>query len=129
MLTKFLDFDKIYNFCFNEKIVTQKNLSLQAFVIATLENSFGRSTLDVIGSLFAFWPACFHAKKGSKHFVTTLLPDIVYLHHMDLDSRDLQGPQELGTTGTGGGNIGTGDVPLPGEDSFSGTLRATGPAS
>ena len=48
MLTKFLDFDKIYNFCFNEKIVTQKNLSLQAFVIATLENSFGRSTLDRI---------------------------------------------------------------------------------
>ena len=40
-----------------------------------------------------------------------------------------QGPQELGTTGTGGGNIGTGDVPLPGEDSFSGTLRATGPTS
>jgi hypothetical protein len=37
--------------------------------------------------------------------------------------------QELGVTGTGGGNIGTGDVPLPGEDSFSGTLRATGPAS
>ena len=37
------------------------------------------------------------------------------------------GPQELGATGTGGGNIGTGDVPLPGEDSFSGTLRATGP--
>ena len=46
MLTKFLDFDKIYNFCFNEKIVTQKNLSLQAFVIATLVNSFGRSTLE-----------------------------------------------------------------------------------
>ena len=37
--------------------------------------------------------------------------------------------QELGVTGTGGGNIGTGDVPLPGEDSFSGTIRATGPAS
>jgi hypothetical protein len=37
--------------------------------------------------------------------------------------------QKLGVTGTGGGNIGTGDVPLPGEDSFSGTLRATGPAS
>ena len=47
MLTKFLDCDKIYNFCFNEKIVTQKNLSLQAFVIATLENSFGRSTLGI----------------------------------------------------------------------------------
>ena len=37
--------------------------------------------------------------------------------------------QELGVTGTGGGNIGTGDVPLPGEDSFSGTIRATGPTS
>ena len=31
-------------------------------------------------------------------------------------------PQELGTTGTGGGNIGTGDVPLPGEDQFSGNI-------
>ena len=45
MKPKFLDLDKIYNLHFNEKIVTQKNLSLQAFVIATLENSFGRSTL------------------------------------------------------------------------------------
>ncbi len=33
-------------------------------------------------------------------------------------------PQELGATGTGGGNIGTGNVPLPGEDQFSGTPRA-----
>jgi len=33
-------------------------------------------------------------------------------------------PQELGTTGTGGGNIGTGNVPMPGEDQFSGTARA-----
>ena len=33
-------------------------------------------------------------------------------------------PQELGTTGTGGGNIGTGNVPMPGEDEFAGTLRA-----
>ena len=33
-------------------------------------------------------------------------------------------PQELGPTGTGGGNIGTGNVPLPGEDQFSGTPRA-----
>jgi hypothetical protein len=39
------------------------------------------------------------------------------------------GTQELGPTGSGGGNIGTGDVPIPGEDSFSGTLRATGPTS
>ena len=33
-------------------------------------------------------------------------------------------PQELGVTGTGGGNIGTGNVPQPGESGFSGTLRA-----
>ena len=38
-----------------------------------------------------------------------------------------QGPQELGTTGTGGGNIGTGNVPNPGEDSFSGTIRGAAP--
>jgi hypothetical protein len=31
-------------------------------------------------------------------------------------------PQEIGTTGTGGGNIGTGNVPLPGESDFSGTV-------
>ena len=38
------------------------------------------------------------------------------------------GPQELGVTGTGGGNIGTGNVPIAGEDQFSGTLRgAEGP--
>ena len=37
-----------------------------------------------------------------------------------------QSPQELGATGTGGGNIGTGNVPLPGEDQFSGTPRAVG---
>ena len=30
--------------------------------------------------------------------------------------------EELGPTGTGGGNIGTGNVPLPGEDTFSGTV-------
>ena len=35
-------------------------------------------------------------------------------------------PQELGATGTGGGNIGTGNVPLPGEDQFAGTPRAVG---
>ena len=32
-------------------------------------------------------------------------------------------PQDLGVTGTGGGNIGTGNVPQSGEDQFSGTLR------
>jgi len=31
-----------------------------------------------------------------------------------------QQPQELGATGTGGGNIGTGNVPQPGEDEFAG---------
>jgi len=31
-------------------------------------------------------------------------------------------PQELGATGTGGGNIGTGNVPMPGEGEFSGTI-------
>ena len=36
-----------------------------------------------------------------------------------------QEPQELGATGTGGGNIGTGNVPAPGEAEFSGTPRAT----
>ena len=35
-----------------------------------------------------------------------------------------QQPQDLGVTGTGGGNIVTGNVPLPGEDQFSGTPRA-----
>jgi len=34
-----------------------------------------------------------------------------------------QQSQELGITGTGGGNIGTGNVPLPGEDQFSGNVR------
>ena len=37
-----------------------------------------------------------------------------------------QAPQELGDTGTGGGNIGTGNVPVTGEDQFSGTPRAVG---
>ena len=31
-------------------------------------------------------------------------------------------PQELGPTGTGGGNIGIGNVPVAGEDTFSGTI-------
>ena len=35
-------------------------------------------------------------------------------------------PQELGPTGTGGGNIGTGNVPVAGESEFSGTPRAVG---
>ena len=37
-----------------------------------------------------------------------------------------QQPQDLGATGTGGGNIGTGNVPLAGEAEFSGTPRAVG---
>ena len=38
-----------------------------------------------------------------------------------------QQPQELGATGTGGGNIGIGNVPAAGESEFSGTPRAVGP--
>jgi len=38
-----------------------------------------------------------------------------------------QGPQSLGVTGTGGGNIGIGNVPVAGEDSFSGTPRGSTP--
>tara|TARA_A100001201_G_scaffold140958_1_gene135242 strand:- start:224 stop:1516 length:1293 start_codon:yes stop_codon:yes gene_type:complete len=37
-----------------------------------------------------------------------------------------QPPQDLGPTGTGGGNIGTGNVPVAGETTFSGTPRAVG---
>jgi hypothetical protein len=36
-----------------------------------------------------------------------------------------QRPQDLGVTGTGGGNIGIGNVPVAGEDSFSGTINNT----
>jgi len=39
-----------------------------------------------------------------------------------------QQPQELGATGTGGGNIGTGNVPVAGESEFSGQTGATGQA-
>ena len=35
-----------------------------------------------------------------------------------------QQPQELGPTGTGGGNIGIGNAPVAGEDAFSGTVGA-----
>ena len=38
-----------------------------------------------------------------------------------------QGPQSVGVTGTGGGNIGIGNVPVAGEDSFSGTPRGSAP--
>ena len=38
-----------------------------------------------------------------------------------------QQPQDLGVTGTGGGNIGIGNVPQSGESEFSGTPRTTGP--
>ena len=38
-------------------------------------------------------------------------------------------PQDLGPTGTGGGNIGIGNVPVAGESEFSGTNRAAPLAS
>ena len=37
-----------------------------------------------------------------------------------------QQPQDLGDTGTGGGNIGTGSVPQSGEAGFAGTIRGIG---
>jgi len=40
-----------------------------------------------------------------------------------------QQPQDLGVTGTGGGNIGIGNVPQSGESEFSGTPRAAGPTN
>ena len=39
-----------------------------------------------------------------------------------------QQPTELGPTGTGGGNIGIGNVPVAGEDTFSGTIGAAAAA-
>ena len=41
---------------------------------------------------------------------------------MEGDGGVPQAPQELGVTGTGGGNIGIGNVPQSGEDQFSGTV-------
>jgi len=38
-----------------------------------------------------------------------------------------QAPQDIGVTGTGGGNIGTGNIPQPGEDQFSGSATPTTP--
>ena len=40
-----------------------------------------------------------------------------------------ESPQNFGVTGTGGGNIGTGNVPVAGESEFSGTPRAVGGSS
>jgi hypothetical protein len=40
-----------------------------------------------------------------------------------------QAPQDLGVTGTGGGNIGIGNIPQPGEDQFSGSATPTTPVS
>jgi len=38
-----------------------------------------------------------------------------------------QAPQDIGVTGTGGGNIGIGNIPQPGEDQFSGSATPTTP--
>ena len=38
-----------------------------------------------------------------------------------------QAPQDIGVTGTGGGNIGIGNVPQSGESEFSGTIAAAPP--
>ena len=36
-----------------------------------------------------------------------------------------EAPQDIGVTGTGGGNIGIGNIPQSGEDQFSGTINPT----
>jgi hypothetical protein len=38
-----------------------------------------------------------------------------------------QGPQDVGVTGTGGGNIGIGNVPVAGENNFSGNVGRAAP--
>ena len=45
MNAKILDSTEFYKFGFHEKIVTQKNLPLQAFATSTLRNSIGRRAL------------------------------------------------------------------------------------
>jgi hypothetical protein len=44
---------------------------------------------------------------------------------MDSNGGVSQSPQDLGVTGTGGGNIGTGNIPQPGESEFSGSVNPT----
>ena len=46
MNAKILDSPEFYKFGFHKKIVTQKNLPLQAFATSTLRNSIGRRALE-----------------------------------------------------------------------------------
>ena len=65
--------------------------------------------------------------------ISKLVSELAYSLDLDPDEILLQGapeqPQDLGVTGTGGGNIGTGNVPVAGESEFSGSVGATGLAS
>ena len=47
MNAKILDSTEFYKFDFNKKIVTQKNMPLQAFATSTLRNSIGRRALEL----------------------------------------------------------------------------------
>jgi hypothetical protein len=65
---------------------------------------------------------------GMQNAGQTISPEAQGIDGQPNNMGSLQGtpaePQDLGVTGTGGGNIGIGNVPVAGEDQFSGTLRA-----
>ena len=65
---------------------------------------------------------------GMQNVGQTISPEAQSPNGQPTGMGSLQGtpaqPQDLGVTGTGGGNIGIGNVPVAGEDQFSGTLRA-----
>ena len=50
MNANILDSTQFYKFDFYKKVVTQKNLPLQAFATSTLRNSIGRRALNKIDS-------------------------------------------------------------------------------
>ena len=52
MNAKILDSTQFYKFDFHKKVVTQKNLPLQAFATSTLRNSIGRRALVELGGVF-----------------------------------------------------------------------------
>ena len=64
MNTKILDLTELYKFGFYKKIVTQKNMPLQAFATSTLRNSIGRRALarKFAAHLrkFLYLPNCHH---------------------------------------------------------------------
>jgi len=70
---------------------------------------------------------------GMQNAGQTISPETQGIGGQPNNMGSLQGtpaePQDLGVTGTGGGNIGIGNVPVAGESEFSGTIGAVGPTS